>query len=384
MQYRINPKNGDRLSTLAFGCMRLGRDEKLAARLVARAIEGGVNYFDTAYIYPGNEALLGRAMPREHRHKVRIATKLPPFLVNSREDMERIFRTQLERLSTDTVEYYLIHMLTTPQSWDRLVQLGVLEWVDAKKRSGQIQQFGFSFHGGRDDFTAIVDAFDWDFCMIQYNYQDVNNQAGMHGLHHAAAKGIPVMVMEPLRGGRLAGRLPKEAMALWQEAPQQRSPAEWALRWVWNQPEVTTALSGMNTMAVLEENLRIAETALPGHLSQEELAVVERVRACLLAGAGIPCTGCGYCMPCPAGVDIPQCFASYNDRQLEGAIKAQYQYVTRTFGHNASRCTGCGACEKHCPQQIPVRQGLQTVKRSLEGGLYRPMRFAARKIMRLG
>lgn len=384
MQYRTNIKNGDALSALGFGCMRLSRDEKLAARLIASAMDAGVNYFDTAYIYPGNEALLGRALPAARRKDARIATKLPPFLVRSRADMDRIFRAQLERLRTDYIDYYLIHMLTAPQSWTRLVELGVVKWAEAMKQSGQIHNFGFSFHGGRDDFVAIVDAYDWDFCMIQYNYQDVNSQAGQSGLLHATARGIPVMVMEPLRGGRLAGRLPKAAAAVWQEAPVRRSPAEWALRWVWNQPQVLTALSGMNTLAVLEENVRIAEAATPGNLTEAELALFGRARQGLLEAGGVPCTGCGYCMPCPAGVDIPQCFTSYNDRRLSGRLRGQYEYVTRTYGHGAGLCTGCGACEKHCPQQIAVRAEIGKVGAALEGGLYRPMRFAARKLLRLG
>ncbi len=383
MRYMINPKNGDKLSALGFGCMRLPGDEKAAEQLIRRSIEAGINYFDTAYIYPGNEALMGRILAKGLRDKVLLATKLPHYLVKKRGDIERIFTTQLERLGTDHIDYYLMHMLTDPQDWRRLLDLGILEWIAEERKRGRIRNLGFSFHGRAQAFIELVDAYDWDFCMIQYNYLDEHSQAGADGLRHAAAKGMPVMIMEPLRGGKLAVGLPKEARALFAKADAQRTPAEWALRWVWNHPEVATVLSGMRTDAILEENLRIVEDAAPGALSGEELALFEQVREATLGKAHVPCTACAYCMPCPRGVDIPMCFAYYNDIALLGRWEAKLNYALHVGDHNASQCTRCGKCEQHCPQSIAIRNHLETTKKALEGFPYRPMRFVMRKMFRM-
>jgi len=378
-----NPKNGEKLSALAFGCMRLPSDEKLAERLLVRAIEAGVNYFDTAYIYPGNEALTGRILAKEGRRaKVSIATKLPHYLVKKRADIDRIFAAQLERLRTDRVEYYMMHMLTAPADWRRLCELGLLDWAEQERKRGRISQLGFSFHGRQQGFIDLVDAYEWDFTMIQYNYLDERNQAGAAGLRHAAAKGIPVMVMEPLRGGKLANP-PKEAAELFAQSGAGRSPAEWALRWVWNHPEVSTVLSGMNTEAILEENLRVASDAAPGALTQADLTMIDQARQIFQGSIRVPCTNCGYCMPCPRGVDIPACFSAYNDMGVEGRMMARVQYAIRAGAHNPSRCTKCGVCEPRCPQSIPIRQSLAEAKKALESFPYRPARFVVKKFMRM-
>lgn len=383
MQYRINPKNGDSLSSLAFGCMRFAKDEKEVARQVAYAIEQGVNYFDTAYVYPNNEAAVAKALSGGLREKVKLATKLPPYMVKKREDFDKLFSTQLKRLKTDRVDYYLAHMLTKRADWERLVSLGMLDWLAEKKFAGAIVNFGFSFHGRAQDFIEIVDAHAWDFCMIQYNYLDENNQAGTSGLLHASSKGMPVMVMEPLRGGKLAGNLPKRVMDVWNTAPVKRSMAEWALRWVLNHPEVTTVLSGMNTMEMLQENIRVASEAEAGSLSEEELRLFSKARRLMLSEDNIPCTGCSYCTPCPAGVDIPFCFSCYNDIPLEGKAKARFNYTLRARDHNASLCTKCGKCETHCPQSIAIRDKLALVSKTMETITYRPMLFVAKKIMKV-
>ena len=237
MQYRINPKNGDEISVLAFGCMRFKRDEKETEQQIIKAIEMGVNYFDTAYIYPGSEATLGRILSKGYRDKVKIATKLPPYLVKKKEDFDKIFHTQLERLKTDYIDYYLIHMLPNLDVWQRMISLGIEEWIEEKKAKGLIRNIGFSYHGGQEEFVKIVDAYPWEFCMLQYNYYDEFNQASKNGLLYAADKGLPIMIMEPLRGGKLVN-LPKEALQVFDESEEKHSPAEWSFRWLWNHPQI--------------------------------------------------------------------------------------------------------------------------------------------------
>jgi predicted aldo/keto reductase-like oxidoreductase len=320
MLTRKNPKNGDELSILGFGCMRLpskagAADEAKSIALIRGAIARGVNYFDTAYVYQGgkNETVLGLALEGGYRERVKIATKLPPYMVRKLEGAQKIFSTQLERLKTDHIDYYLLHMLTGKSMFDRMDSLGVLEWMEGLKASGAIGNIGFSFHGAGRDFQEVLKAYPWDFCQIQYNYMDEQNQAGTAGLELAAALGITVIVMEPLRGGSLATKLPPEVQRVFKERGAGKSPAEWALRWVWNRSEVTLLLSGMNEEAQLEENLRIASDAKAGALGQAEMGVFEEVRRILMEKTKVPCTACGYCMPCPSGVSIPTCFSAYNE-----------------------------------------------------------------------
>jgi len=302
--------------------------------------------------------------------------------VKKREDFDRYFNSQLERLQTDYLEYYMVHMLPNMQTWKWLTDLGLLEWVEEKQAEGKMGQFGFSFHGTGPDFMALIDAWDWDFCMIQYNYYDINYQAGRQGLNFAAERGVPVMVMEPLRGGMLVNKLPQTVKELWANAPGSRSVAEWGLRWVLDHPQVLTVLSGMGEMAQVEENVRVASDHVPGSLSVEEQARFDQAREMIRAVTKVDCTACGYCMPCPRGVDIPLCLSSLNDTVLLGQWKSQYWYVATTEGHNASRCNDCGLCEPLCSQKIEIRKRLKEVERWLERPPYKVMRFVTRRVLK--
>ena len=387
MQYRENPGNKDQLSILGYGCLRYSKkgtaiDQEKAEREMAAAVEAGVNYFDTAYTYGGSEACLGKFLAKGYRDKVKIATKLPHYYIKAEGDMERYFKEQLERLQTDHVEYYLMHMLNDIAAWERLTELGIQDWIAEKKQSGQIGNIGFSFHGGAAQFKKIIDSYDWDFCQIQYNYMDEHTQAGTEGLKYAAAKGLPVIIMEPLRGGRLVNALPKAAKAIFASAEPHRSPAEWGLRWIWNHPEVTVVLSGMNDIAQVEENVRIASDATADALTEKDLEIFEKVKKSINQHMKVPCTGCGYCMPCPHGVDIPTCFAAYNTRYTDSFYSGMKAYIMcttlKTNPTNASKCRQCGKCEKHCPQGIPIRTMLKEAVRELETPKYRVLKWAVK------
>jgi predicted aldo/keto reductase-like oxidoreductase len=385
MIYRANPKNNDLLSQLAFGCMRFAKDDKDVEKQIAYAIEHGVNYFDTAYAYPNSEERLGKVLSKGYRQQVSIATKMPTYLVNKPEGFNKMFETQLRRLQTDYINYYLMHMLTNVKEWDRVCQMGIIDFIKERKNAGQIRNIGFSYHGGLQDFKDLVDIYDWDFCMLQFNYLDENNQVGISGVEYAASKGLPIMVMEPLRGGKLVDKLPKEAINVWKDAPDKRSAAEWALRWVWNHPAITTVLSGMSTLEMVDENIRIASEAKANGLTAADLKLFEQVRRIILGKETVPCTGCNYCMPCPKGVDIPMCFTCYNDKKsgIESGVSTKFYYIQRLFNHQASLCIECGKCEKHCPQNIVIRDELKKVKNEMEGVLYKPLRFVAKKVMKL-
>ena len=388
MNYRTNKINGDELSILGFGCMRFPKDEKLTEELILHSIESGVNYFDTAYMYLNSEAVLGRILAKNNmRSRVKIATKIPPAVIRKYSDFDKYFDQQLKRLQTDHIDYYLMHMLTDESVWNRMAGLGAKEWIQGKKKDGSIKNIGFSFHGGKDEFIKICDAYDWEFCMIQYNYFDENNQAGVTGLKHAAGKGIPVMVMEPLRGGILANRLPKGALSAFDRAYVKRSPAEWAFRWLWDQPEVTCVLSGMNSMDMLKENIRVAETAAAGEFGPEDFDVITRVRSAITDTIKVPCTGCGYCMPCPQGADIPTCLSCYNNITLEGKLPAVWKYIMQTSlkskPQSASMCNGCGRCLSLCPQGIDIPGELEKAKQALERFYFKPLVSFARWFMKM-
>lgn len=387
MRYREDKRFGNKLSQLGFGCMRFTKkmgaiDREKAERELLRAIEGGVNYFDTAYIYPGSEAALGTFLAKGYRDRVNIATKLPHYIVKRISDADKIFAEELSRLQTDYIDYYLMHMLTGIESWERMVNMGIKDWIARHKADGSIKRIGFSYHGGAEGFLKILDAYDWDFCQIQFNYMDENSQAGLSGLRAAAARNIPVIIMEPLRGGRLADGIPEGAKDIFAARPEGRSPAEWGLRWIWNHPEVTVVLSGMNSMEQVEENLRIASETEPDAMSESELAVFDEVRREINKSIKVPCTGCGYCMPCPQGVDIPTCFRCYNVRFSDGWFNGMREYIMCTtlknVRTNASLCIKCGKCEKHCPQSIKIRDELENVRKKMEGAAYKAVRAASR------
>jgi uncharacterized protein len=384
MQYREMGKTGDQVSVLGYGCMRFPKtngkiDEERTRKQIISAIEKGVNYFDTAYVYPNSETVLGNILANGYRDKVMIATKMPLPLIHSRKDMEATFETQLKRLKTDHIDYYLMHSINSKAGWMRVKDLGVTEFLKKIKAEGKIRRIGFSYHGEGGDFKDIVDDYPWDFCQIQYNYMDENFQAGKEGLLYAASKGLGVIVMEPLRGGLLAGKMPPRIAETWKGAGIEGTPAEWALRWVWNHPEVSAVLSGMNHEDQIEENIRVAETAFPNALSSVEIKCIDQVRNALHKEIKVGCTGCGYCMPCPAGVNIPGCFSYYNDQAIYGKRTGGMEYMGSLSGVDggkpsyASLCKDCGKCEKHCPQSLPIRTHLKEVSKEMEPFYFRPL-----------
>jgi predicted aldo/keto reductase-like oxidoreductase len=382
MLYRKMPKNADQLSILGFGCMRLpvksdgSIDEERATKQVRYAIDHGVNYIDTAWTYhqEQSEPFVGRALGDGYREKVKLATKLPGWKLKSREDMDRFLNAQLEKLQTDHIDYYLVHALVG-ELWTRVESLGVVDFLNKAKASGRIVNAGFSFHGTQAEFKTIIDAYDWDFCQIQYNFLDEKNQAGTDGLAYAASKGLGVIIMEPLRGGKLANPIPAAVKELWDQASTKRTPADWALRWVWNHPEVTVVLSGMNEEAHIEENLKAAEQAHPLSLTEAELQLVRSVEQKYREIMKVGCTGCAYCMPCPNGVSIPDCFEEYNNLYMSNQPEeAKFFYAVRMSGvvstaapGFASQCIQCGQCIEKCPQHIEIPTVLEAVVDALEG-----------------
>ncbi len=385
MQYRTFGKLDWKPSPLGFGAMRLPVidadpkriNEAKATKMVRYAIDHGVNYVDTAYPYHGgaSESFVGRALKDGYRERVKLATKLPCWLVKEPADFDRLLNEQLARLDTPAIDFYLLHALDGAR-WREMRDLGVIAWAERALADGRIRHLGFSFHDTYDAFQEIVDAYDgWAFCQIQYNYLDEENQAGTRGLEYAADKGLGVVVMEPLRGGLLAGRsaqrpgrgLPSSIQALWDAAPQRRSPAEWAFQWLWNKPEVSLVLSGMSTLAQVKENVISANRSRPGLLTSDELALVSRVRDEYRRLSPIPCTGCKYCQPCPNGVNIPGVFDIYNEAMMFNAPGyARYAYANwMEEAARADKCLACGECESQCPQHIAIIEWLETADRFL-------------------
>ncbi|MBQ4506726.1 MAG: aldo/keto reductase [Firmicutes bacterium] len=375
MRYRRD-KKGREISVLGYGCMRFtqkagGIDIDKAEKEIMAAYEGGVNYYDTAYIYPGSEAAIGEIFERNGiRDKINIATKLPHYLIRGAEGLDKTFKEELRRLRTDRVDYYLMHMLNDVSAWERLKGLGIEEWIGSKKASGEIINIGYSYHGNSDMFCRLIDVYDWDFCQIQYNYLDENSQAGRTGLEYAASKGIPVVIMEPLRGGRLVNGLPSSASQLIKERMGGIGPAEASFRWLWDQPGVTCVLSGMNTLESVQQNLSAADRAEAGSISREERELYDELVRLITASQKVGCTGCRYCMPCPKNVDIPGIFAAYNASSIDGRMRGIRDYfmttAVRGSSTGASNCIGCGRCEQHCPQYIEIRKELKNAKKALE------------------
>ncbi|HEX3022560.1 MAG TPA: aldo/keto reductase [Lachnospiraceae bacterium] len=392
MNYRTVERDGSKLSILGFGCMRFPKkrgsiDLEETENEIMHAIEMGINYFDTAYVYPGSEETLGKILAKNQcREKVMIATKLPHYLIKKADSIENYFNEQLKRLQTDYIDYYLMHMLSDVGTWERLKSLGIIEWIEQKKASGQIKNIGFSYHGNTATFQELIDAYDWDFCQIQYNYMDEHSQAGRSGLMYAASKGMPVIIMEPLRGGRLVNDLPKKAYELFEKATPKRSSAEWALRWLWDQEQVSVILSGMNSMEMLDENIRIASDVQTNQLTKKDFQLYENVKDAINEKIKVPCTGCAYCMPCPRGVDIPGTFRCYNVSYTDKYTNGLREYIMctslRSNPSNASLCSKCGKCEKHCPQAIHIRDELTNAKKRFETPLYKIICGIARKFGR--
>ena len=383
MLYRTLGKTGLRVSILGFGAMRLPAegeggpgtfdpakavDEKKSIDMMEYAIAHGVNYFDSAYMYHNgkSEGILGRGV-KAHRDKVFIATKLPVVLARAPEDFDRFINEQLARLATDHLDIYLLHGLDRG-SWPRVKDMGILSFLDRIKADGRARYVGFSFHDDVRIFKEIVDSYDWSLCQIQYNYLDEHYQAGREGLAYAASKGLGVVVMEPVRGGRLAEPVPDNVKAIWNGAPIKRSPAEWALRWVWNHGEVSTVLSGMSTMEQVVGNVRTADEGKENSLSEEELRLIDGAAKAYREMFKVDCTGCAYCMPCKEGVAIPMIFSAYNDlfiakRNAEGARMLYNMFMSPE--RRASACIECGECEEKCPQHIAIRDELKAAHEAL-------------------
>lgn len=374
MQYRSD-KHGNQLSILGFGCMRFTKkgnaiDIDKAEQEIMTAYHNGVNYFDTAYIYPGSEAAIGEIFERNGiRDKINIATKLPQYLISSAAAIDRYFNEELSRLRTDHVDYYLMHHVTDVAMWEKLKAVGILDWIKQKKESGAIRNVGFSYHGNTENFLKVLNDYDWDICQIQYNYLDEVTQAGKDGLKAAYEKGIPVVIMEPLRGGKLVNMLPEEAKLAMANSGHDWSPAEWGLRWLYNQPEVTVVLSGMNSQEMVLENCRTASETPAGSLTADDFAVLEVVKEKIREKEKVGCTGCRYCMPCPKGVDIPGIFRCYNAMYTESKREGRFQFA-QTVGLTkepafATQCIQCGKCEQHCPQSLPIREKLKEADKAL-------------------
>jgi uncharacterized protein len=384
MLYRKMGKTNLDVSILGFGAMRLPMigakseldsfnpnipiDEEEAFKIVECAVENGVNYFDTAYVYHAgkSETFLGKAL-QKHRSKVHIATKLPTWNVQKTEDFQKFFEEQLSKLQTDYIDFYLIHGLGGP-TWIKMRDLGVLDFLDRLRADGRIRHAGFSFHDDLKIFKEIIDAYDWAMSMVQFNYYDQIYQAGKDGIAYAASKGLGVVVMEPLRGGKLANKIPAEVQALWDSAKTRRSPVEWALRWVWNHADVSTVLSGTSTLAQTAENVRLAEKGLAGALSPEELALIDEARMVYRTMLKVDCTGCGYCMPCPNDVNIPQNFSMYNDTfMFPDSLPISRILYNEMLPPNqrASACTECHICEELCPQKIEIPNFMKDVHKKL-------------------
>ena len=372
MQYRSFGKLDWKPSALGFGAMRLPTtdkdpaniDEEHATKMIRTAIDAGVNYVDTAWPYhkEQSEPLVGRALQDGYRDKVKLATKMPSWLIKEPADFDKHLDIQLERLQTDRIDFYLLHALNKTY-WPNLRDLGVFEWAEKAVAAGRIGHLGFSFHDELALFKEIVDAYDWTFCQIMYNYMDTRFQAGEEGLKYAAARDLAVVIMEPLRGGSLTQAAPQAVVDLWASSPVQRSQADWALQWLWNQPEVSLLLSGMSELKHVQENLESASNSGIGTLTPEEVNLVERVSEAYRTLCPIPCTDCKYCMPCPSGVNIPRIFSIYNDYKMYGdeAMAKQRYNQFMSAENRADNCVECGKCEAACPQQIEIIDWLKKV-----------------------
>ena len=377
MQYRLDARSGNKLSTLGFGCMRLPKDAE-AEKLILSALDAGINYFDTAYAYNGNEAMLGRIISRNAlRERMLLATKLPHGKCKKPGDAQALFEESLQRLQTDYIDYYLIHNLVSCEQFERVAALGIEEWIAAEKQAGRIRQIGFSFHGTLPEFKKLLDVYDWDFCQIQYNYVNEHYQAGREGLELAAAKGLPVIIMEPLLGGKLVGGLPKaaqEALLCGKKLPKAQAQETFAaigLRWLFDQKAVTCVLSGMNSPEQLASNCAVAEMTPPNSLSESEHNAIQAARAAFNETFKVGCTGCNYCMPCPAGISIPSSFAAYNESFALGWFTGVFHYMISAGVGDAkpkfaTDCIECGSCKAKCPQHIDIPAELKQVTKRLQ------------------
>ena len=379
MQYRLIEKTGDEVSALGFGAMRLplknGKiDRELAKRQIYYAIDNGVNFIDTAYLYGDSEKFLGEILQGEYKDKVKICTKLPSIHVRKYEDMENFLDEQLKRLQRDYIDYYLIHSVDL-KTVNRLLKKGLIDFLNKAKSEGKIKHVGFSYHGVKEEFDLLIDGYDWDVVMVQYNYFDENVQASTEGIEYAASKGMGIFVMEPLKGGILAGKMPKDVEEIFKNADSSKTTAQWALQWVLNNRNISCVFSGMNSIEQVEDNLAVANSTTPLSMTFEEMETVELVKRVMRNSLKINCSTCGYCMPCPQGVNIPECLKTYNEKYLfdhKGFINTSlfdyYQYVGGVMGKpgNAGLCNGCGKCLRKCPQKLDIISELEKVRKEFE------------------
>ncbi len=398
MQYRKLVNDGPDISLLGYGCMRFHTkggsiDKELAFSQMKLAFDNGVNYYDTAYPYHRgkSEVLLGEFIKKYNiRDKLYIADKLPAFLISKKEQIEKYFSTQIERLDTDYIDFYLMHMLTSLDDWNKLKNFGILDFIDNKMSKGLIKYIGFSFHGRPDEFIKILEDYPWDFCQIQLNYLDENNQAGVAGLRRAEELGIGVVVMEPLRGGALAEKAPDKVKDIVNNYKEKHSPAYWALRFVMNYSGVATVLSGMNEDSHIKENAEVASATTVGSMNDDELQVIEDIKNVYNKLMKVPCTGCNYCMPCPFGVDIPGTFTDYNNIYYfnSKSMFAKFQYAGKCVGmlggtkSGANLCKNCGKCTEHCPQNIDIPTKLSDAHKELGSKVMRAGLSVASKFMK--
>jgi len=394
------PGSNEKLSVLGFGCMRLASkgktsllstiDKDKASKQIRYAIDNGVNYIDTAYPYHRglSESFLGTYVLKDgYREKVKIATKLPCYLINKAEKFDEILNKQMKKLQVEYIDYYLLHALDGT-SWDKMVNLGIIDWMNKIKKEGKIKKMGFSFHGTHEAFLKIVDGYNWDFTQVQYNIIDENFQAGIKGIEYAASKGLGIIVMEPLRGGALVGKIPKEVKELYDNSSVKKTPAEWALKWIYNNPSVTLVLSGMNEDSHIKENIKIASEVEPNTLTKEELKIIDSVQKKYRELMKVGCTGCKYCMPCPAGIDIPATFKNHNNYYMFGKTGAKLMHLASAGimtddgkAHFTSSCIDCGQCEKNCPQSIKIREEFKDVRKNMETPFIKAIAKVARSFM---
>ncbi len=375
MKYRNFGKLGIQGSAFGLGCMRFNGaasgdstvDEEKAISLIRRAIDGGVTYIDTAYVYldKTSEIIVGKALQDGYRDRVTIATKVLADLVHNREEMEAVLDEELKKLQTNHIDFYLMHAINK-EKWEYFKSIGAPRFFDDMKKAGKIRYKCFSFHGPYEEFEYIIKDYDWDMCQIQYNFMDIENQAGTRGLELAGSLGIPVVIMEGLLGGRLA-KAPENVQALYDAFPVKRSPVEWSFRWLCNHPEIGTVLSGCNEEEQVDDNLRIFDSVEPGIMTEDELKLMADARQAYLSRMKIGCTGCRYCMPCPNGVNIPGIFSAWNDVSLYGVDPAEHFGLKdiRKNGAGADNCVGCGACEAACPQNLSIIDSLQEAWKEL-------------------
>lgn len=363
MEYIDFGRTGMRVSRFGLGCMRLPADEAEAVNIVRRAIDGGVNYLDTAYVYPGSEELVGKALAGGYRDRTYLVTKCPVINVEKYEDMEKFLDEELLRLKTDYVDVYMLHNLS-PGVWGKVKKLEGFKFLEEMQKKGKILHKGFSIHNTFEVFKEVIDLYNWDMAQIQLNILDEKPQAGgVEGLRYAASRGLPVTIMEPLRGGSLVSDLSPEGKRLIENFPVRRSLAEWAFRWLYDKPEVSVILSGVSSMEQLNDNLRIFENSALGVMTGDEEELIEKLRATFETQKHIGCTDCKYCMPCPKTVLIPSAFSYYNKYMLtkDESLKKAYREGQR----KADKCVSCHICESHCPQGLKIAGLLKEVHRVL-------------------